>query len=868
MKSTEIRKGFLDFFEKKGHKIYESSSLLPKEDPTLLFTNAGMNQFKDILSGKVKSDLKRAASCQKCIRVSGKHNDLEEVGKDTTHHTFFEMLGNWSFGEYFKKEAIIWAWEYLTEVCKLPKEKLWASVYLDDDEAENAWYENTDLIKGRVKRFGKKDNFWEMGEVGPCGPCSEIHYDKGEEYSCGPNCGVNCPCGRFVEIWNLVFMQYYCDEKGKLTPLPAKNVDTGMGLDRLTAILQGKDSNYDTDLFFPFIKKVEELSGLKYKSAGKDESFRVIADHIRALGFAIADGAIPSNDGQGYVLRRILRRAARHGRLLGLHKPFIYKLSSTLVNLMGEVYPELKAKKEHVALVIKSEEERFEETLDLGLELFEKVASDVISKGEKIIPGSEVFKLYDTYGFPVDLTQVMANEKGLTVDMNGFEKELEKQRERSRVATGRIASGVPLAYSSIEQLPSSNFIGYENVQTESTIQFITEDGKGLVLDKTPFYSEAGGQISDTGIISNDNFEFEVTQAIKQGDKIIHLGIVKKGTIWHYLNKTVEAKVDVERRKSIMRNHTATHLLHKALREVLGEHVHQSGSLVAPDRLRFDFTHFKALEQAEIEEIEHRVNKKIWENLSVKSDEKTLEEAKKLGAMALFGEKYGEKVRMIEIENYSRELCGGTHVNATGEIGIFRIMSESAIASGIRRIEAVTGEFAYLLMKNEREILDALSFLLKSEKKELPERMNALLQNIKNLEKKTKESMKISAGSKVEELSKNSINLNGVNLITYKSDTEDKEALLKLADSIREKLKSTVAVLAAVIDGKISFVAAVTDDLIQEKKLKAGDIVGEVAKLTGGKGGGKPHLAQAGGKELEKLDEALEKLPEIIKKLLK
>jgi alanyl-tRNA synthetase len=871
MKSDQIREKFLKFFEIRDHKIYPSSSLIPKDDPTLLFTNAGMNQFKDVILGKKTPEHKRAASSQKCIRVSGKHNDLEEVGKDTYHHTFFEMLGNWSFGDYFKKEAIIWAWEFLTETCGLPKERLWATVFRDDDESEKLWYENTDIKKGRVLRFDEKENFWEMGEIGPCGPCSEVHYDKGEEYKCDrPNCGVNCPCGRFVEVCNLVFMEFNRDENGKLTDLPAKVVDTGMGLERLTARMQNVDSNYDTDLFVPLIKKIENISGISYKGPDRQESFRVIADHIRALSFAIADGGIPSNEGQGYVLRMILRRAARHGRLLGLQKPFIYQLSSTVVDTMGKVYPELVAKKEHVALVIKSEEERFEETLDLGLELFEKVAEKVRNESGKIIPGEDVFKLYDTYGFPLDLTQVLAQEKGLSIDLKGFEKLLEEQRERSRTVVQAIPSDAVI----FGKVGKSKFIGYEKVEEEA--QVLSSPNKNmLILDHTPFYAESGGQIGDSGMIYADNFEFKVEDTKKEGDAIIHIGKVTKGKIEDVLNpnldpadKKVLAKVDIDRRNSIKRNHTATHLLHRALRETLGEHVHQSGSLVAPDRFRFDFTHFKALDQAELDKVEQLVNEAIWENRPVRDKDLSFEEAKKLGAMALFSEKYGDVVRMIEIDNYSRELCGGTHVNATGEIGLFKIISETGIAAGMRRIEAVTGEAAYQLVKKQKEILDDLAFILKSTPEDIKDKVESLIKTNKLLQKKIKETQKESAKTKIEELAESSIEVNGIKVIAHKAEVENRDDLLKLADTIREKLKLTIGVLAGIIDGKIVLVATVTDDLIQTKGIKAGEIVKEVSKIVGGTGGGKPHLAQGGGKDLEKLDEALDSLPEIIKRMIK
>jgi alanyl-tRNA synthetase len=864
MKSAEIRDKFLKFFKERDHKIYPSSSLIPKDDPTLLFANAGMNQFKDVILGKKKPEHKRAASCQKCIRVSGKHNDLEEVGKDTTHHTFFEMLGNWSFGDYFKKDAIIYGWEFLTEVCGLPKDRLWASVFKDDSEAEKLWYKHTDIKKCRVLRFDEKENFWEMGEVGPCGPCSEIHYDKGEQYKCDrPDCGVNCPCGRFVEVWNLVFMQYSKDKEGNLSDLPAKGVDTGMGMERLTAIMQGVDSNYDTDLFRPIIKQTENISSFSYKQPDHQESFRVIADHIRALSFAIADGAIPSNEGQGYVLRRILRRAARHGRLLGLHKPFIYRLSSVVVDSMGKVYPELEAKKEHVALVIESEEERFEETLDAGLELFEKVVERVKGEGRNAIPGEEVFRLYDTYGFPLDLTQVMAREKGLSIDLGDFERLLEEQRERSRAMVKDICPDEMLA----DKVGECYFVGYDKDEEKAKVVYSPNENM-LILDNTPFYAEAGGQIGDTGVIYSDDFKFQVEDTKKEGDAIIHIGKVTQGKIEDVMDKEVMAKVDIKRRNAIKRNHTATHLLHKALRETLGEHVNQSGSLVAPDRLRFDFTHFKALDEAELRKVELLVNQKIWENSPVGCSELPIEEAKKLGAMALFGEKYGDMVRMVEVEGYSRELCGGTHVCATGEIGLFKIISETGIAAGMRRIEAVTGEIAYHLVNNQKELLNEIAFILKTSEENLRERVETLVKTSKQMEKKIKEAQKVTAKSTIEKLVESSVEIDGIKVIAHQVEAENRNDLLDLADTIREKLKSTVGVFAGILDGKIAFVAVVTDDLIKDKGIKAGDIVKEIAKFTGGTGGGKPHLAQGGGKDLKKLKSALDSLPKIVKKMIK
>jgi len=871
MKSTEIREKFLKYFEEKNHKIVPSASLIPQDDPTLLFTNAGMNQFKKLILGLEKKDYNKAASSQKCIRVSGKHNDLEEVGKDTFHHTFFEMLGNWSFGDYFKKEAIIYAWEFLTEVYKLPKEKLWATVFIKDDESEKLWHENTDIKKGRVLRFDAKENFWEMAEVGPCGPCSEIHYDRGKEYSCSkPDCGVNCGCGRVIEVWNLVFMQYYRDENGKLTDLPSKTVDTGMGFERLTALLQNVDSNYDTDLFQPIIRKTEEISGQKYKRAPHSDSFQVIADHIRALSFAIADGAIPSNEGRGYIIRRILRRAARHGRLLNLHNPFLFDLSNVVVKLMGNVYPELKAKKEHIALVIKSEEERFGETLDSGIELFEQIADKIMKKGEKVIPGEEAFKLYDTYGFPIDLTQVMAQEKGLEVDLEGFNRKMKEQQERSK---GTVPQYLTPMFDKAKLLNrKTESLCYDCYEIEAQIVSESHDIEGVpydavILDKTPFYAESGGQVGDAGIIFTNNFEFRVSETKKEGDVILHIGKISKGRIEDALNRKVIARVDIEKRKSTMRNHTATHLLHKALRETLGEHVHQSGSLVSPDGFRFDFTHFKALTEDELEKIEYKVNQKIWENLEVKTFNTTLDEAKKLGAMALFGEKYEDTVRVVKVDEYSMELCGGTHVKATGEIGLFRIISEQSIAAGMRRIEAITGKSAYELVKEEEKTLAQLSDILKVKREELGTKVAQLLESGKEMERKVKHAEAGSAKEKIKELYRNAVELDGIKIISYRDDSGNRENLLSLADALRESLKSSVGIFATVSDDKLSFVASVTDDLIK-RGIKAGDIVKEVAKLTGGSGGGKPHLAQAGGKDVTKLDFALSKVPEIVKKLLK
>ena len=863
----------MKYFEERGHKIVPSSSLIPEDDPTLLFANAGMNQFKKLILGLEKKDYNKVASSQKCIRVSGKHNDLEEVGKDTFHHTFFEMLGNWSFGDYFKKEAIIYAWELLTGVYKLQKDRLWATVFREDDEAERLWYENTDIKKGRVLKFDEKENFWEMAEVGPCGPCSEIHYDRGEEYSCSkPDCGVNCGCGRVIEIWNLVFMQYFRDENGKLSDLPSKNVDTGMGFERLVAILQNVDSNYDTDLFLPIIKKTEEISKRKYKDPIHAESFRVIADHIRALSFAIADGTIPSNEGRGYVIRMILRRASWHGRLLGLHEPFLFRLSRVVVDLMGRIYSELVDKRELIFKVIEEEEKRFGETLDSGIERFESITDELIQKDEHVISGEIAFDLSGTYGFPVELTQIMAKEKGLSLNSEEYEVEREKHRGISK-APDKFISSTQHAVLFEGKLTDDNykeskFVGYKYFKTKSKI--IGVYSKSIVLDKTPFYPESGGQISDKGWIIINDLKLTVENVWKDNNFIFHKVKESDKLTKHLFRKTVKAEIDEEHRKSIMRNHTTTHLLHKALRmrRILGEHVHQSGSLVGPERFRFDFTHYNALTEEELEKVESEVNQKIWENLEVKTFNTSLEEAKKLGAMALFGEKYEDTVRVVQIDDYSKELCGGTHVKATGEIGFFRIISESGIAAGVRRIEAVTGKGAYELIKKEEKMLEELSAILKVNKEDLGTKVTELLESSKEMEKKVKVAEVVSAKEKIKELYQNAFDLEGIKIISYKDEKGNREYLLSLADALRENLKSSVGVFATVLEDKISFVVAVTDDLVKNSNINAREIVKQVTKSTGGSGGGKPYLAQGGGKDRTKLDFALSQVPEIIKNMLK
>ncbi len=871
MTASEIRQSYLEFFRKRNHKIVPSVPVVPQDDPTLLFINAGMNQFKDVFLGTGTRPYKRAADSQKCIRVSGKHNDLEEVGYDTYHHTFFEMLGNWSFGDYYKKEAIAWGWELVTKVWGLPKNRLWATVFREDDEAETFWKKVTDIDPSRVLRFDEKDNYWEMGETGPCGPCSEIHIDMGEGYCDkshikGHVCGVNAGCARFIELWNLVFIQFNRDDKGKLHPLPEKHVDTGLGFERAVAVLQGKKSNYDTDLFIPIMDHIAGITGKDRQAEETLPAFRVIADHIRALTFAITDGAIPSNEGRGYVLRRLLRRAARYGRNLGMHEPFIYKLVSTVIDVMGEAYPEIKERAQHITHVIKSEEERFNEVLDRGIEIFESVASDIRKKGQKIIPGSEVFRLYDTYGFPLDLTRLMAREKDLEIDQKGFEKEMDQQRERARKkAKFTVEEGGE--WIELSKGDESAFIGYERIEAKAEIRRMrSHDGfVTVILNQTPFYGESGGQVGDTGEIAGKGFRIEVTDTQKQGDQILHIGRFIEGD--KIDDFSVKVNVTGRVRLSTARNHTATHLLHKALKEVLGTHVNQSGSLVSPERLRFDFTHFEAVTSEQIDEVERIVNFHVRADHSVDKYTASLDEAKSQGATALFGEKYGEEVRVIKIDDYSMELCGGTHLDRTGQIGYFRITGEEGIAAGVRRIEAVTGEAADRLIREEKAALKKIVNLLRCREDEIENRVEKLIEERRNLEKKVKDAQKFSADGDMDAMLNKAVRINDIQVVVSKIKAGSVEELRNLGDHLRNRLKSGVGVLGAEMDGKVQLLCVVSDDLIRSRNLKAGDIVKKVAEIVDGSGGGKPHLALAGGKDTSKLDEALKRTPDIIKELI-
>jgi len=860
--SNEIRKQFIKFFADKGHEVVPSAPLIPINDPTLLFTNAGMNQFKDVFLGKGKRDYVRAVNSQKCLRAGGKHNDLEEVGKDDYHHTFFEMLGNWSFGDYYKKEAIKWAWELLTEVWQIPKDKLYATVHNNDDESFHIWQEVTDIDKKRILKFGDKDNFWEMAETGPCGPCSEIHYDRGVQHCQkiedeNHKCEINGGCGRFVEIWNLVFIQYSRLENGELVELPKKHVDTGAGFERLVAILQNKSSNYETDLFMPIIRNLEEISETEFEE--NKPAFRVISDHIRALTFAIADGVIPSNEGRGYVIRRILRRADRFGRFLNLHKPFLYQLVDAVVKIMGKQYPELIEKEKYIKLAIKSEEERFNLTLDNGITKFNEITERL--KPKEVISGKDVFKLYDTYGFPMDLTRIMAAEKGLLIDEKSFNIEMGKQRVQSQKSAKFNLITNNIKWNEFFTSEKTEFVGYEKNECQTYISKYSLDNKGnvkLVLCQTPFYAESGGQIADKGIIFNDDCNIEIYDVQKENDIFIHIGRLVSGKI---NDKEVTARVNAKRRKDIARNHTATHLLHAALRQVLGTHLHQKGSFVAPDRLRFDFTHFKAIEKNELNAVEKIVNEKIRENLPVNIYYDNLENARKKGAMALFGEKYEKRVRVIEIDDYSIELCGGIHCKSTGEIGLFRILSESSISAGIRRIEALTGEYAYNYSKKEETILNEIQSQLNCSINDITKKTKKMVTENKELKKQLEKLEMDHIKKTVNKLIRNAKLIDKIKIVAGEVKVKDNQQLRQSADYLKNKIDQGIGILGANIDDKASLICIVTPNL--QKQFHAGKIVNKIAQIVGGKGGGRPDMAMAGGKDVGKIKNAIAKVTEII-----
>lgn len=865
MTSAQVRESFIKFFESKGHLFVRSSPVVPHDDPTLMFTNAGMNQFKAIFLGDNPKGWKRVCNSQKCIRVSGKHNDLDVVGRDNYHHTFFEMLGNWSFGDYYKKEAISWAWELLTEVWKLPKERLFATVYQDDDEAWQIWKDVSGLPDDRIMRFDAHSNFWEMGDTGPCGPCSEIHYDRGDittqaETFKDPVLGVNGENDRYIEIWNNVFMQYERLSDGSLVPLKAKNVDTGMGFERICAILQGKTSNYDTDVFSPIIRKIAELSGVPY-SEGKDGTpHRVIADHLRALSFAIADGALPSNEGRGYVLRRILRRASRFARLLGQKKPFICNLVQILADTMGNAFPEIRERKDFVASVIRSEEESFIRTLDAGLERFASISA-YLKAGDRI-PGDKVFLLYDTYGFPPDLTGILAEEKGLSIDEEGYEKCMEEQKARARANMKQSINTMGSEGWTEYAVGSTKFAGYETSSATVKILRYRED-KGvlsIVLNTTPFYAEMGGQIGDKGTLVSKNLEISIFDTVRVNDTTVHRGKVTKGEAnRETMASEFLATVDDVRRSDIRKNHSATHLIQAALRQVLGSHVQQQGSYVSNELLRFDFSHFNAMTSEEIQQVEDTVNAKVMECLPVVTDVMDVDEAKSSGAMALFGEKYGDKVRVVKMgnpgEEFSRELCGGLHVQNTGNIGMVKIISESSVSSGVRRIEAVTGRGALALLRAGTQILTALREQLRCKDADVLDRIQQAFAKTQNLEKSLQSVQLELATLAAGELLQGAVNVMGVNLYVREMSTPD-DRFKNLLDGVQNKLDTESVAVIANKGSANGSIAVMVGKNVQAKGIKAGDMVRDLAKACNGKGGGRPDRAQAGTREPEKISSAI------------
>ncbi len=872
MTGNEARKKFIQYFTQNNHQMVRSSSLVPHDDPTLLFTNAGMVQFKRIFIGEEKRNYTTATTSQKCVRAGGKHNDLDNVGYTARHHTFFEMLGNFSFGDYFKEKAIEYAWELLVQGYGLPEDKLWVSIYQDDDEAYKIWEDQIGVPGNRIVRLGEKDNFWAMGETGPCGPCSEIHIDRGEKFGCNrPQCAVGCDCDRYLEIWNLVFMQFNRDESGNLIPLPKPSIDTGMGLERIASVLQNTLTNYETDLFQPIMQKVEELSGKKMgESKDVDVAMKVIADHSRAAAFLIGDGILPSNEGRGYVLRRIMRRAIRYGRNIGLSKPFLHQTARTVFHIMESAYPELKEADSFISNVIQNEEVRFSETLDHGLKLLNDTLSDLKAKNEKRIPGQMIFKLYDTYGFPVDIVQDIIRDQDMNLDMEGFHSAMEKQREQSRSTIH--FSTIGDAYKKLTSAGiRSTFVGYRSLVHDSSVLVIVRDGKELetagkgeeieiVVEETPFYGESGGQVGDIGQITMNSFQMDVRNTVKDPTGlIIHQGkvlsgIVKKGDV-------VTLQVDEKKRSQIKVNHTATHILHSALRTILGDHVKQAGSLVAPERFRFDFTHFSGVDSDDLDKIETFVNDRIRENFPVSSVEMEAEIALKTGATALFEEKYGDWVRIISIGDFSKEFCGGTHVDRTGTIGLFKIISESSVAAGIRRIEAITGASALRYIQDSLNTLYQASGVLKEKPEALVQRIKKMITAQKTLEKEIEQLKSKMAMISAQEDGDEFREINGIKVLAKKVTIDNPGALRDLADQFRDRIQSGIVVLGAVSDTKALLIVVVTKDL--SKRFHAGNIVKEVAAIVGGSGGGRMDMAQAGGTKPENLDLAIDKAYEII-----
>ncbi len=881
MTAQELRIKYLKFFESKKHKVVPSDSLIPANDPTLLFTSAGMNQFKDQFMGK-HITYRRATSCQKCLRTG----DLDNVGRTAGHHTFFEMLGNFSFGDYFKKEAIRWAWEFVADVLGLDEERLWVSVYKDDNEAYDLWRDDIKVPSERIKRYGAHDNFWPadaplLGPNGPCGPCSEIFYDQGKDVGCKKEgCEPSCDCDRFVEVWNLVFTQFERVGKNKLLPLKNKNIDTGMGLERLAAVMQGVRNNFQTDLFVPIIDGIKVLAN--GRRLENDFRLNAVADHIRAVCFMVADGILPSNEERGYVERMLIRRAYRFGKELGFTSPFLYKLVPAVAKVMKVQYPEIETMRESIADVILNEEQRFQNTLEEGTKVLEEVISGLKKRQKRILSGRDAFKLYDTYGFPIELTDEIARREGISIDRETFEKAMERQRDMARLRSkikGAIfdeSAEESVLRKTAESLKSTVFLGYKTFDSEATVQAIISGGRKVavaktgtavevILDKTPFYGEAGGQVGDTGMLFTKTAKVAIHDTKRVGDVIVHQGKVQKGRI-RQKNK-VRAVVDGDSRLDIARNHTATHLLHYALREVLGRHVKQSGSLVAKDRLRFDFMHFKAVDKRQLDRIEDVVNELVRRNLKVKTEKTTLDLAKKKGAIALFGEKYGRKVRMVSIGDCSKELCGGTHLDYTGQIGLFKVVSESSIASGIRRIEACTGRMALKYVKDEEDLIYDAAAVLRTNKKDFLKVIEETSSRVKQLEKEIAKIRQSRAAVNTEELIKNSFDIGGAKVIFSRMDNMDMRTLRTTADAIKRKVSSSIVVLGSEAGGKVVLVCSVSQDLVK-KGASADNIIKKISGVVGGSGGGRPDFAQAGGKDTSKLDEALKSVVRIVEGELK
>ncbi len=872
MTGNDTRKRFLDYFAKHNHRIVRSSSLVPQEDPTLLFINAGMVQFKRVFLGEDKRDYVRATTSQKCVRAGGKHNDLENVGYTARHHTFFEMLGNFSFGDYFKEGAIELAWDLLTNGYGLPADKLWASVYLDDDEAYDLWQKNIGLPEDRIVRLGEEDNFWSMGDTGPCGPCSEILIDRGEEYGCGrPECTAGCDCDRYLEIWNLVFMQFDRDASGKMTPLPKPSIDTGLGLERMVSIIQNVPTNFDTDLIRPIIAKTEELAEKHLgESHETDVAMKVIADHSRAAAFLIGDGIMPSNEGRGYVLRRIMRRAIRYGRNIGLNRPFLSETAKVVFEIMEPAYPELSEASAFITNIIKNEEVRFLETLDTGMKVLNDSLADIRARGQNQVPGDVIFKLYDTFGFPVDIVQDVVRDEKMGLDMTGFDRAMDAQRARSRSVAA--FDSISQAYKNLSaQGIRPKFVGYDSLSGDSKILVMVADGEEIteavegqrieiVTESTPFYAESGGQVGDSGTIVGENLELAVLDTVKDPTGlIIHKGRVISGSVRK--GDVVSLKVDGAKREATELNHTATHILHAVLRLVLGDHVKQAGSRVAPDRLRFDFTHFSLIDTDTLETIEDLINQRIRQNIPTDIVEMDAEDAFKSGATALFEEKYGDRVRVVSLTEFSRELCGGTHTSRTGNIGLFKIVAESSIASGVRRIEALTGESALAFIQQTARVLNDTAHLLKDKPRAVPARVKKMQTDIKAFEKKV-EQLKTKLATEASEAAPEAVrSIDGIKVMAQKVSVDTPAALRNLADQLKNKIQSGIVVLGSIAGSKAMLIAVVTQDLTD--RYHAGSIIKQVAAEVGGRGGGRPDMAQAGGDQPENLDKALARAFEVI-----